>query len=161
MSIIHNDIVLYLRVSPNLQQDDGLFVRPGDLLPVFQDVRSRLWRDTNRRENSWFDWVDFGIICSLITSLWLILHLTILFGISHTGPIKMHLSVLHMPTKLHRIIKSFNSDYGNPFDIKRCRGLTTWQSCIHHLKYVTLMWLRSLTELYLLTTVLFLDWLVL
>lgn len=34
--------VLYLLVSPELQKDDGLFIRPGDLLSVFLNAHSRL-----------------------------------------------------------------------------------------------------------------------
>lgn len=40
--MVHVGVALYLLVSPNLQKDDGLFVRPGDLLPVLLNARYRI-----------------------------------------------------------------------------------------------------------------------
>lgn len=34
MENLHNDVVIYLWVSPDLQKDDGFFVRPQDFLSV-------------------------------------------------------------------------------------------------------------------------------
>ena len=45
-------ISVYLWVSPDLQKDDGLFVRPGDFPPVLLNAHSRLWGDTKRKEHA-------------------------------------------------------------------------------------------------------------